>query len=212
VIMNVKVYNQDGAEVGSVELKPEVFGIEPNEAVVHQYIVNYLARQRQGNAATKTRRDVRGGGRKPWRQKGTGRARAGTIRSPLWRGGGTVFGPSPRLYGTKFPRQMKRLALRSVLSDKARSERIKVVDQISLEEYRTKAVAGMLTRLDVEGKKCLILDETQGGSNEKLVASCNNMPNVTYSRAALVNGYELLDADWVIFTKSGLEKVEEVFA
>lgn len=210
--MNVKVYNQDGAEVGSVELKPEVFGIEPNEAVVHQYIVNYLARQRQGNAATKTRRDVRGGGKKPWRQKGTGRARAGTIRSPLWRGGGTVFGPSPRLYGTKFPRQMKRLALRSVFSDKARSERIKVVDQISLEEYRTKAIAGMLTRLDVEGKKCLILDETQGGSNEKLVASCNNLPNVTYSRAALVNGYELLDADWVIFTKSGLEKVEEVFA
>ncbi len=212
MIMNVKVYNQDGAEVGSVELKPEVFGIEPNEAVVHQYIVNYLARQRQGNAATKTRRDVRGGGKKPWRQKGTGRARAGTIRSPLWRGGGTVFGPSPRLYGTKFPRQMKRLALRSVFSDKARSERIKVVDQISLEEYRTKAIAGMLTRLDVEGKKCLILDETQGGSNEKLVASCNNLPNVTYSRAALVNGYELLDADWVIFTKSGLEKVEEVFA
>ncbi len=210
--MNVKVYNQDGAEVGSVELKSEVFGIEPNEAVVHQYIVNYLARQRQGNAATKTRRDVRGGGRKPWRQKGTGRARAGTIRSPLWRGGGTVFGPSPRLYGTKFPRQMKRLALRSVLSDKARSERIKVVDQISLDEYRTKAIAGMLTRLDVGGKKCLILDETQGGSNEKLLASCSNLPNVTYSRAALVNGYELLDADWVIFTKSGLEKVEEVFA
>ena len=210
--MNVKVYNQDGAEVGSVELKSEVFGIEPNEAVVHQYIVNYLARQRQGNAATRTRRDVRGGGRKPWRQKGTGRARAGTIRSPLWRGGGTVFGPSPRLYGTKFPRQMKRLALRSVLSDKARSERIKVVDQISLDEYRTKAIAGMLTRLDVGGKKCLILDETQGGSNEKLLASCSNLPNVTYSRAALVNGYELLDADWVIFTKSGLEKVEEVFA
>ncbi|MGD8921925.1 MAG: 50S ribosomal protein L4 [Candidatus Zixiibacteriota bacterium] len=210
--MNVKVYNQDGAEVGSVDLKPEVFGIEPNEAVVHQYIVNYLARQRQGNAATKTRRDVRGGGRKPWRQKGTGRARAGTIRSPLWRGGGTVFGPSPRLYGTKFPRQMKRLALRSVLSDKARSERIKVVDQISLDEYRTKAIAGMLTRLDVEGKKCLILDESQGASNQKLVASCSNLPNVSYSRAALVNGYELLDADWVIFTRAGLEKVEEVFA
>ena len=106
--MNVKVYNQEGAEVGTVDLKPEIFGIEPNEAVVHQYIVNYLSRQRQGNAHTKSRSDVRGGGRKPWRQKGTGRARAGTTRSPLWRGGGTVFGPKTRLYGYEMPKKMKR--------------------------------------------------------------------------------------------------------
>lgn len=205
--MNIKVYNQDGSESGSVELKDEVFGIEPNEAVVHQYIVNYLARQRQGNASTKTRTDVRGGGRKPWRQKGTGRARAGTIRSPLWRGGGTVFGPSKRSYGSNFPRQMKRLAIRSVFSDKARSERIKVVDKISLEEIRTQAMVGILTALDLNDKKCLILDE---GKNEKLTLSVRNLPNVTYSRAALANGYEVLNADYVLFTKAGLEKVQEV--
>ena len=210
--MNVKIYNQDGAEVGSVDLKAEVFGIEPNEAVVHQYVVNYLARQRQGNSSTKTRRDVSGGGKKPWRQKGTGRARAGTIRSPLWRGGGTVFGPSPRLYGNEFPRKMKRLAMKSVLSDKARSERIKIVDQIELPEYKTKAVASMLVKLDIAGKKCLIVDEGMNGRNDTLVGSCRNLQNVTYSRATLVNGYEVLDADWLIMTKAGLEKVQEVFS
>jgi len=210
--MNVKIYNQDGAEVGSVDLKPEVFGIEPNEAVVHQYVVNYLARQRQGNSATKTRRDVSGGGKKPWRQKGTGRARAGTIRSPLWRGGGTVFGPSPRLYGNEFPRKMKRLAIKSVLSDKARSERIKIVDQIELPEYKTKAIAGMLVKLDIAGKKCLIVDEGVNGRNDTLVGSCRNLQNVTYSRATLVNGYEVLNADWLIMTKAGLEKMQEVFS
>jgi large subunit ribosomal protein L4 len=205
--MNIKVYNQDGSEAGSVELKDEVFGIEPNEAVVHQYIVNYLARQRQGNASTKTRTDVRGGGRKPWRQKGTGRARAGTIRSPLWRGGGTVFGPSKRSYGATFPRQMKRLAIRSVFSDKARSERIKVVDKISLDEIKTRAMVGILAALNLNDKKCLILDE---GKNEKLTLSLRNLPNVTYSRAALANGYDVLNADYVLFTKAGLEKVQEV--
>ena len=205
--MNIKVYGQDGSEVGSVELKDEVFGIEPNEAVVHQYIVNYLARQRQGNAHTKTRTDVRGGGRKPWRQKGTGRARAGTIRSPLWRGGGTVFGPKKREYGSNFPRRMKRLAIRSVFSDKARAERIKVVDKIALEEIKTRAVVGVLTNLDLSDKKCLILDE---GKNENLTLSCRNLPNVTYSRAALANGYDVMNADYVLFTKAGLEKVQEV--
>ena len=210
--MNVKVYNQDGAEVGSVDLKAEVFGIEPNEAVVHQYIVNYMARQRQGNAATKTRREVMGGGRKPYRQKGTGRARVGTIRSPLWRGGGTVFGPQPRLYGSKFPRRMKQLAIRSVLSDKARTERIKIVDEIKFNEYKTKAVVGMLTRLDVGGKKCLIVDEGAEGGNPMLVASCRNLPAVRYARAGLINGYDVLNADWLILTKAGLEKVQEVFA
>lgn len=205
--MNITVYSQDGSEVGSVELKDEVFGLEPNEAVVHQYIVNYLARQRQGNAHTKTRTDVRGGGRKPWRQKGTGRARAGTIRSPLWRGGGTVFGPKKREFGSSFPRRMKRLAIRSVFSDKARAERIKVVDKISLEEIKTRAMVGVLTNLDLGDKKCLILDE---GKNENLTLSCRNLPNVTYSRAALANGYDVMNADYVLFTKAGLEKVQEV--
>lgn len=206
--MNVKLYNQNGEEIGTVELKPELFEVEPNEALVHQYVVNYLARQRQGNASTKGRTDVRGGGRKPWRQKGTGRARAGTIRSPLWRGGGIVFGPKPRSYGSNLPRKMKRCAIRSVFSDKARSERIKVLDRIELEETKTKAFVNMMTKLDLEGKKCLVLDETP---NEKLVLSCRNVPRVKYCRAALTNGYDVLNADYVVCTKAGLEKLQEVF-
>ena len=205
--MNVRVYNQDGQEVGSVALKPEVFEVEPNEAVVHQYVVNYLARQRAGNASTKTRREAHGGGRKPWRQKGTGRARAGTIRSPLWRGGGTVFGPKPRKYGSKMPKRMKRLALLSLFSDKARTERIKVLDHIELDEIKTKEVVGILSKLDLADKKCLLLDESK---NDKLVLSLRNLQKVKYSRAALANGYDIINADWLLFTKAGLEKVQEV--
>ncbi len=206
--MNVKVYNQEGQEVGTVDLKPEIFEIEPNEAVVHQYIVNFLARQRSGNASTKTRHEVRGGGKKPWRQKGTGRARAGTIRSPLWRGGGTVFGPHPRSYGSKMPKRMKSLALRSLFSDKAKAERIKVLDKLELERIKTKDMVDILSRFDLADKKCLLLDE---GKNEKLVLSCRNLKKLKYSRAALANGYDLINADWLIITKAGLEKVEEVF-
>lgn len=207
--MTVKVYNQEGKEVGQVDLKAEIFGIEPNQDVVHQYIVNLLARQRQGNSSTKTRKDVRGGGKKPWRQKGTGRARAGTIRSPLWRGGGTVFGPHPKDYNSKFPRRMKRLAIQSVLSDKAKSEKIRVIDQIEYDKPKTKSVVNLFTKLDIAGKKCLLLDE---GKNQNLVLSCRNIPKVKYSRAALANGYDLLNADFVLFTKAGLEKAQEVFA
>jgi large subunit ribosomal protein L4 len=207
--MNVKVFNQDGQEVGTVELKPEIFGIEPNQAVVHQYIVHFLARQRQGNAATKTRHDVSGGGKKPWRQKGTGRARSGSTRSPLWRGGGTVFGPEPKTYDYRLPKGMKRLAIKSIFSDKAKSDRIKVVDKLDLEKIRTKSVAGIVAKLDLVGRKCLLLDE---GMNDKLVLSCRNLQKVKYCRASLANGYDLLDADYLVMTRAGLDKVEEVFA
>lgn len=207
--MTVKVYNQEGAEVGSVDLSSKVFGIEPNEAVVHQYVTNFLARQRQGNAATRTRSDVTGGGKKPWRQKGTGHARSGTSRSPVWRGGGTVFGPHPRSYGSHFPKKMKRLAIQSVFSDKAQTEKIKVVESIQFPEIKTKSVATMLARLELGGKKCLILDE---GRNENLALACRNLPGVTYTRASLTNGYELLNADFLLLTKPGLQKVEEVFS
>ena len=207
--MTVKVYNQDGQEVGSVELKPDIFEVEPNEAVVHQYVTNYRARQRQGNASTKTRKEVRGGGRKPWRQKGTGRARAGTIRSPLWRGGGTVFGPMPRDYGSKLPKRMRRLAIQSLFSAKAKAERIKVIDRIEFGEIKTKAMVGVLSKLDLDDKKCLLLDE---GKNDKVVLSCRNLPKVKYTRTALANGYDILNADWIVLTKAGLEKVEEIFA
>ncbi len=207
--MTVKVFNQDGAEVGEVELKPEVFAIEPNEAVIHQYVTNYLAHQRQGNAATKTRNAVRGGGAKPYRQKGTGRARMGTLRTPLRRGGGTVFGPHPRDYGSKFPKRMKRLAIQSVFSGKALQEKIKVVDKIELAEIKTKAMAEVLGKLELNGRKCVILDE---GRNDNLTLSCRNIPGVQVRRAALANGYELLNAEYVVLTKAGLDKVGEVFS
>ena len=206
--MNVKVYNQSGQEVGSVDLKPEVFEIEPNEAVVHQYVVNYLARQRQGNASSKERSDVRGGGRKPWRQKGTGRARAGTIRSPLWRGGGIVFGPKPRSYGSNMPKKMRRLAIRSVLSDKALAENIRILDELKLDEVKTKSMASIIDNLELTDRKCLFLDE---GKNNNAVLSCRNLKRVKYSRAALANGYDLLNAEIVVITKAGLDKVQEVY-
>ena len=207
--MIVKVYNQDGKEVGKVTLKQEVFGVEPNPSLVHQYVVNYLARQRQGTAKTKQRSEVRGGGRKPYRQKGTGRARAGTIRSPLWRGGGTVFGPQPRSYGSKLPKKMKRKVFQSIFSDKAQSKSIKVLDKISFEEPKTKAMVNMLVNLGLQNKKCLVLDE---GKNDNLVMSCRNLQRTKYTRASLTNGYDLLNADVLVMTKAGLDKVQEVFA
>ncbi|KAA3634569.1 MAG: 50S ribosomal protein L4 [Calditrichaeota bacterium] len=206
--MNVKKYNQDGAEVGTVELDSSVFGVEPNEGLVHQYVVNYLARQRQGNAHTKGRSEVRGGGKKPWRQKGTGRARAGTSRSPLWRGGGTVFGPHTRLYGYEMPKKMKQRAIRSVFSDKALGENIKVLDKIQLDQIKTKDIVSILGKLDLGDKKCLILDE---GRNDNAALSCRNLQKVKFGRAALANGYDLLNAECVILTEAGLKKVVEVF-
>ena len=206
--MSVKLYNQEGSEVGTVELDASVFGIEPNEALVHQYVVNLLARRRQGNAHTKTRKDVSGGGKKPWRQKGTGRARAGTTRSPLWRGGGTVFGPQTRLYGYEMPKKMKKIALRSVFSDRANNDRIKVLDKIQLDAIKTKSITTMLGKFDLAGKKCIILDE---GRNDNCALSCRNLQTVKYSRAATTNGYDLLHADYILMTKAGLDKIVEVF-
>ena len=207
--METKLYNQNGDEIGSVELKPDLFEVEPNEAVVHQYVTVYLARQRQGTASSKGRTEVTGGGRKPWRQKGTGRARSGTIRSPLWRGGGIVFGPHPRTYDLAIPRRMKRTAIKSIFSDKAARSGIRVIDRLELPQTKTKQVVEILSRLQLTGKKCLILDE---GPNESMVLSCRNLPRVQYRRAALANGYELLHADVVLFTKAGLDKAHEVFA
>lgn len=206
--MKIDVYNQEGQQVGSVELSESVFGVESHEALVHQYIVNYRARQRQGTASTKGRAEVRGGGRKPWRQKGTGRARSGTIRSPLWRGGGIVFGPKPRKYGSKFPKSMKRLAIKSILSDKARNDRIRVLDKVELSEIKTKSVVSMLSNLNLSGKKCLFLDEV---ANERFKLSCRNLQGIKFERASLANGYDVLNADVLVLTTAALDKVQEVF-
>jgi len=207
--MEVKVYNKEGTQQETLELNEALFGAEPKAELIHQYIVNYLANQRQGNAYTKGRSEVRGGGRKPWRQKGTGRSRAGTIRSPLWRGGGVTFGPKKRSYYNVFPAKMKRAALISALSDKAREENIRVVDDLALPETKTKAVATILDKLGLQKKKCLILDE---GENRHLVLSVRNIPGAKYTRAPLANVYDIVNADILLFTKAGLSRMEEVFA
>lgn len=207
--MTVKVYNQDGVAVGEVELNPGIFGIEPNEAVVHQYVTNFLACQRQGNASTKTRHEVSGSGVKPYRQKGTGRARRGVWRTPLTRGGGIIFGPHPRDYGSKFPKQMKRLAIKSIFSEKAKNDRIKVIDRFDLPQIKTRSMIDVLGKLELEGRRCVILDE---GRNDNLTLSCRNIPGVHVRHASVANGYELLNSDYVVITRAGLEKVAEVFA
>ncbi len=207
--MEIKIYNQDGAEVGTVSLNEKIFGIKPNAHVVHQYIVNYLANQRQGTSSSKGRSEVSGGGTKPWRQKGTGRARAGTIRSPLWRGGGIIFGPQPRNYHKSFPKQMKRLATLSAFSDKAQNEKLVVIENLEMAEVKTKRVISILDKLGIGSKKCLILDE---GINRNLVLSVRNIRHVEYTRAPLASAYDIVNADALLLTKAALEKVEEVFA
>ncbi len=206
--MEAKLYNKEGSEVGTVSLNETVFGAKPNPDLVHQYIVNYLANQRQGTSSTKGRTDVSGGGAKPWRQKGTGRARAGTIRSPIWRGGGITFGPKPRSYFRKFPKKMKRAAIISVFSGKAQDESLRIVEDLALEEIKTKTINGILDKLGLEKKKCLILDE---GMNRHLSLSVRNLRNIKYLRAPLANAYDLLNADVLVITKAGLDKIEEVF-
>ncbi len=207
--MEAKLYNKEGSEVGAVALNETVFGAKPNPDLVHQYVVNYLANQRQGTSSSKGRREVAGGGAKPWRQKGTGRARAGTIRSPLWRGGGIVFGPQPRSYYRKFPKKMKRAAIISAFSSKAQEENLRVVEDLTLDEIKTKTLARILDKLGVQQKRCLILDE---GVNENLNLSVRNLDKAEYPRAPLANAYDLVNADVLVITKAGLEKIEEVFA
>ncbi len=207
--MAVAVTKIDGSQTTTVELPQEVFGIEPNEAVVHSYIVRYLANQRQGNSSTKKRSDVSGGGAKPWRQKGTGRARAGTIRSPLWPGGGTVFGPSPRSYFVEFPKKQKRLAMKSVFSDKARLDRIKIIEDLSLPDNKTKNFATLLQALELVGKKVLVLDE---GLNPNARLASRNIPGIQVRRARLASAYDVLNADYLLVTMAGLKEIGEVFA
>ncbi|MCP4570624.1 MAG: 50S ribosomal protein L4 [FCB group bacterium] len=207
--MSVSVIKTDGSQISTVDLPEAIFGREPNEAVVHGYVVRYLANQRQGNAATKSRGMVAGGGAKPWRQKGTGRARAGTIRSPLWPGGGITFGPAPRSYYVRIPKKQKRQALVSVLSDKARRDRIKVLEDLNLLDHKTKNFATMLGKLDLAGKKVLLLDE---GSGDNSFRASRNIPGVKVCRARLANAYDVLNADYLVITVAGLKEIEEVFA
>jgi large subunit ribosomal protein L4 len=202
------VYGDDGTEAGKIELPEKLFGREVNEHVIHEAVVAYLANQRHGAASTKERSDVKGGGRKPYRQKGTGRARAGTIRSPLHRGGGVVFGPHPRDYNRNLPRKIKRLALLSSLSSRAKDGDIMVIKELEFSEPKTNRFAGILRNIDVADKKILVvIDEP----NEATIKSARNIPGVELTRANMVNPYHVMWADKILLTEGAINRMEEVF-
>ncbi|MGB2697602.1 MAG: 50S ribosomal protein L4 [Candidatus Zixiibacteriota bacterium] len=202
------LYDIEGKSVGQVKLKDDMFGISPNEDVVCEYVKAYLDNQRQGTVCKKTRSTMRGGGAKPWRQKGTGRARAGTINSPIWVGGGRTFGPFPRDYRVRIPKRVKRLALKSAFSFMAKEEKIKIIQDIILDQPKTKSVVQILKNLNVFDSKCLLLDEPQ---DDKLYRSCRNIKTLTYKKARTVNPYDLLNSEFLVLTQKGLQVLEEVF-
>ena len=205
---SIDVYNVEGKKVKSVELKEEIFGIEPNEAVVHSVLVNFLANQRQGTQSTKTRAEVRGGGRKPWRQKGTGRARQGSIRAPQWIKGGIALGPKPRSYKYVVSKKEKRLAIRSILSSKVLENELVVVDALSLNEIKTKEMVKVLANLKVEGKSLIVLPE----KNENVQKSARNIEGVKTSLVNTINVYDLLKYKNLVITLDTVKKLEEVYA
>ncbi|AHA28448.1 50S ribosomal protein L4 [Exiguobacterium sp. Leaf187] len=204
----VALLNQTGTQVGDIELADAVFGIEPNEAVVYDAIVMQQASRRQGTHDTKGRSEVRGGGRKPWKQKGTGRARQGSIRSPQWVGGGTVFGPTPRSYAYKLPKKVRRLALRSALSSKVANNEFIVLEGLTIDAPKTKDMIAVFAALSIERKVLVVTADY----NESVVLSTRNIPGVTVVDAAGVNVLDLVAHDKVIITKDAVARVEEVLA
>ena len=204
---NVKVFNMSGSEVGSIELNDSIFAVEVNTHVMHQAVVQYLANKRQGTQSALTRAEVRGGGRKPWRQKGTGRARQGSTRSPQWTGGGVVFAPKPRDYSFKLNKKVKRLALKSALTTKVYDGKFVVVDEINLPEMKTKEMVKVLNNLNVN-KSLVVLED----ANEKAVVAARNIPTVKTASVSTINVYDILKYDSVVVTKAAVEKIEEVYA
>ncbi|RFU68628.1 50S ribosomal protein L4 [Peribacillus saganii] len=204
----VTMFNQAGTQVGDIELNDSIFGIEPNNHVLFEAIIMQRASLRQGNHKVKNRSEVAGGGRKPWRQKGTGRARQGSIRSPQWRGGGTVFGPTPRSYSYKMPKKMRRLAIKSALSAKALEQEIIVLENLAFEAPKTKEFTAVLKGLSVDTKALIVTD----GLDEKIALSARNIPGVTVVEAAGLNVLDVVSHNKLIMTKSAVEKVEEVLA
>ena len=205
---NVKVFDLNAKEVGEIELSQEIFGVEIHPTLMHQAMVMQLANQRLGTAATKTRAMVRGGGKKPWRQKGTGRARAGTIRSPLWVGGGVVFGPHPRKYVKKMPRKARRLALKSALSAKMVANELRILDSLQFEAPKTKQVLEVLKAFELEGKKALFISREYSENVEK---STRNLKGVKAITSMGLNIVDLLHHDAIFLTKDAVTQIEEVF-
>ena len=204
---NVAVYNMEGNEVGTMELSDAVFGVEVKENLVHQAVVLHLANKRQGTQKAKTRSEVSGGGRKPWRQKGTGHARQGSIRAPQWTGGGVVFAPVPRDYSFKMNKKEKRLALKSVLTSKVQENKFLVLDELKLDAVKTKDMKKVLDNLKVE--KALVVI---GNDSENVVLSARNIPGVQTASVNTINVYDILKYNTVIATKSSVASIEEVYA
>lgn len=204
----VAVYNIAGEQTGELELNDQVFGVEVLDAVLHQAVVMQLANQRQGNASTKTRGLVRGGGRKPWKQKGTGRARSGSTRSPIWVGGGTVFGPQPRSYSFSMPRKARRLAIKGALTAKVQAGELTVLDAIQFPEVKTKNVVSMLANLKSTNKALIITAE----ADETVEKSSRNIPGVKTITSNSLNVYDLLYHDKILIAKDAVAKIEEVLA
>lgn len=201
----VSVYNLEGQTVGEIELSDAVFGAPVNEALLHQAVVTYLNNQRQGTASTKTRAEVRGGGRKPWRQKGTGRARHGSIRSPIWVGGGVTFGPKPREFRQALPKKARRAAMRSALSAKVRDGELIVLETLSMAEPKTKEMAAVLSRLSAERKPLIVLSER----DRNVELSTRNLPGAGTTQATDMNVYQVLAHDKLVLTKDAVAKLEE---
>ena len=204
----VALFKQDGTQNGDVTLNDAIFGIEPNESAVYDAIIMQRASLRQGTHATRNRSAVRGGGRKPWRQKGTGRARQGSIRAPQWRGGGTVFGPTPRSYSYKLPKKVRRLAIKSVLSEKVAENNMVIVDALSFDAPKTKEFKQVLANLDINTKVLVVVEN----ENETAMLSARNLPNVSVVFADNVSVLDVVAADKMLMTQAALNKVEEGLA
>ena len=204
----VTIYDMTGKSVGEKDLSDAIFGIVPNKVVLHAVIKNYLANQRQGTQSTLTRTEVSGGGKKPWRQKGTGHARQGSTRAPQWTHGGIVFAPKPRSYSYVVNKKVKRLALKSVLSAKAADARIIVVDSIRMDEIKTKAFKGFLDAVKCDGKAVVITPEV----DQTVVKSARNIPGVVTTTARMLSVYDLVNAKYLVIDKSALDTIEEVYA
>ncbi|MEY8371625.1 50S ribosomal protein L4 [Aerococcaceae bacterium 50-4] len=205
---NITLFKQDGSQAGEITLNDEIFAIEPNENAIYDVVIMQQASLRQGTHKVKGRSEVRGGGRKPWRQKGTGRARQGSIRSPQWVGGGRAFGPTPRSYAYKLPRKVRRLALRSALSNKVAENNFIVVDELAFETPKTKLFQEVLNNLQVENKVLVVINK----DNDNAQLSARNLPNVKVVDENNVNVYDLVNSEKVIITKAALSNVEEVLA
>jgi len=204
----VKVYNMSGSETSTMSLNDDIFGIKPNEAIMHAAVVNYLANQRQGTQSTLTRTEVAGGGKKPWRQKGTGRARQGSTRAPQWRHGGVALGPKPRSYRYALNKKVKRIAMKSALSSKVAATEMMVLDGLKMDEFKTKTMVKVFEALKVDRKALLVLDSV----DMKIIKSANNIPGVKTAQVNTLCVYDILNHDKLIVVKDAVAKIEEVYA